>query len=98
MRRSEVLGLRWEQVNFLSGTIVLLPGETKNDEGRNIPIVPQLRTMLMEQFANVSRIVLMYAFAWTVAATLLRLERSGKFGNHAASSLSLAGWNMQWIL
>jgi integrase len=52
MRRSEVLGLRWEQVNFLSGTIVLLPGETKNDEGRNIPIVPQLRTVLMEQFAK----------------------------------------------
>jgi integrase len=57
MRRAEVLGLRWEVglikcVNFLDNTIVLLPGKTKNDEGRTIPIVPQLRALLVEQYAR----------------------------------------------
>jgi len=49
MRRAEVLGLRWEQVNFMENTIVLLAGKTKNNQGRTIPIVPQLRVLLVEQ-------------------------------------------------
>jgi len=52
MRRSEVLNLRWEQINFMENTIVLLPGQTKNDLGRTIPIVPQLRALLVEQHAK----------------------------------------------
>jgi integrase len=49
MRLSEVLGLRWEQVDFLANTITLRAGETKNDEARTVPVVPQLRAMLLEQ-------------------------------------------------
>jgi len=49
MRKAEVLGLKWEQVNFLDGCIRLNAGETKSGEGRTIPVVPQLRTLLIEQ-------------------------------------------------
>lgn len=35
MRRAEVLGLRWEQLNFLDNSIVLLPGKTKNNKGED---------------------------------------------------------------
>lgn len=52
MRLSEVLNLRWEQVDFLSGTITLYAGETKSDEGRVIPIPVPLAAALMEQRAK----------------------------------------------
>src|SRR4029077_2942081 len=44
-----ILGLKWEQVDFLAGTIGLRAGETKNDEARTIPIIPQLQVLLLEQ-------------------------------------------------
>jgi integrase len=49
MREGEILGLELNQVDFLRDVIRLRAGETKNDEGREIPIIPQLRTLLMEQ-------------------------------------------------
>jgi integrase len=52
MREGEILGLEWSQVDFLRGVIQLRVGETKNDEAREIPIVPQLRTLLIEQRAK----------------------------------------------
>jgi len=52
MRAGEVLSLRWDQVDFLANTINLLAGQTKNDDARTIPIVPQLRTLLAEQHAR----------------------------------------------
>lgn len=50
MREGEILGLKWDQVKFLDGTIELLAGETKNDASRSVPIIPQLRALLVEQF------------------------------------------------
>ena len=52
MRASEILGLKWDQVKFLTGTIELLAGETKSDEARTVPIIPQLRALLVEQHAK----------------------------------------------
>lgn len=52
MREGEILGLRWNQVDFLSGVIRLRAGETKNDEGREVPIVPQLRVLVEERYAK----------------------------------------------
>lgn len=75
MRRAEVLGLRWEQVNFLENTIVLLPGKTKNNKGRTIPIVPQLRALLVEQYGNRQELCAYVCF---------RLDRRG----HAAKIVS----------
>jgi Phage integrase family len=40
MREGEILGLRWEQVKFLENVVELNAGETKNDEGRTVPIIP----------------------------------------------------------
>lgn len=52
MRRAEILGLRWEQVDFLRRVIRLNAGETKNDEGREIPITAALDAILREQHAK----------------------------------------------
>jgi integrase len=49
MRLGEILALQWGQVDFLAGAINLRAGETKNDEGRTVPIVPQLRALLIGQ-------------------------------------------------
>jgi integrase len=52
MRLGEVLQLNWKQVDFLAGEIRLLAGKTKNNEGRVVPIIPALRSLLKEQFAR----------------------------------------------
>jgi integrase len=49
MRRAEIFGLRWNQLDFLANTIALRAGETKNDDGRLIPISASLRTLLLTQ-------------------------------------------------
>lgn len=53
-RLSEILNLQWGQVHFpldakSLGTIELRAGETKNDEGRTIPMLAELRSILAEQ-------------------------------------------------
>lgn len=48
MRRGEILNLRWDQVDLERGLLRLNPGTTKNGEGRVLPLVPALRTMLMQ--------------------------------------------------
>jgi integrase len=52
MRLSEVLSLKWEQIDFLSNTINLRAGTTKNDAGRTIPIVPPLLALIVERHAK----------------------------------------------
>ena len=52
MRIGEILTLEWNQVDFLSGTIRLRAGETKNDEAREIPIGPQLRVLIEAQHSK----------------------------------------------
>ena len=47
-RKSEVLGLKWSEVDFEAGTLRLEPGTTKNDEGRTFPFraLPRLEALL----------------------------------------------------
>ena len=52
MRLGEILALEWDQVDFLANVIRLRAGETKNDDPREIPIIPALRVLLQEQFAK----------------------------------------------
>lgn len=52
MRLAEIQNLTWDQVDFLNGLISLRAGETKNDGARTIPIIPQLRALLQEQFGK----------------------------------------------
>ena len=46
MRKSEILNLRWNQVDLKTGFIRLQPEDTKTDEGRIVPIAPELDEVL----------------------------------------------------
>jgi integrase len=48
-RKGEILTLRWDQVDLSSGVVRLEVGETKNGEGRIIPLGPDLVEMLKLQ-------------------------------------------------
>lgn len=48
-RRGEILGLRWDQVDLDTGVVRLLAGETKNGEGRTIPLASEVVDMLKLQ-------------------------------------------------
>ncbi|HEV3112144.1 MAG TPA: site-specific integrase [Candidatus Binataceae bacterium] len=47
--RSEVLTRRRDHVDLQAGWLRLDPGETKNGEGRNFPLIPELRAILEAQ-------------------------------------------------
>lgn len=49
---SEVLTLRWKQIDFGAGIVRLEPGTTKNDEGRVFPfgVLPELAALLRRQW------------------------------------------------
>lgn len=46
MRLGEICALRWEQIDWLNHELRLNPGETKNEEGRTIPLVSELFELL----------------------------------------------------
>jgi integrase len=51
-RKGEILKLLWSQIDFTERVVRLEPGETKNEEGRMIPLAPELYetlVMLKEQ-------------------------------------------------
>ena len=47
--KSEILTHQWPHVDFRSGWLRLDPGETKNGEGRQFPLTPDLRAVLERQ-------------------------------------------------
>ncbi len=47
--RSELLTRQWKHVDFKGGWLRLEPGETKNGEGRQFPLIPGLRSVLEAQ-------------------------------------------------
>src|SRR5215813_7933108 len=47
--RSELLTRRWAHVDFKEAWLRLEPGETKNREGRQSPLIPPLRSLLEAQ-------------------------------------------------
>jgi integrase len=51
-RRSEILNLRWGQVDWQGRIVRLLSGETKSNDGRCLPIGGELAAMLAEQKAG----------------------------------------------
>ena len=48
-RKGEILSLLWSQVDLKARVVRLEPGETKNDEGRTIPLLGELADMLAMQ-------------------------------------------------
>jgi integrase len=49
MRKGEILGLHWTQVDFQAKVVRLEPGETKNREARIAPMIGEVREMLAIQ-------------------------------------------------
>jgi integrase len=49
-RKGELLSRRWRHVDLEDGWLRLEPGETKNDEGRNYPLIPRLREVIERQY------------------------------------------------
>jgi integrase len=49
-RRGELLSRGWRHVDMGAGWLRLEPGETKNEEGRQFPLIPSLRAVLEEQY------------------------------------------------
>ena len=47
--KSEILTRQWVHVDFQNGWLRLEPGETKNGEGRQFPLIPALRNVLEHQ-------------------------------------------------
>lgn len=52
MRLGEIRWLRWEQVDLPNREVHLNSGETKNDQGRTIPLVNELFELLLEHKAR----------------------------------------------
>jgi integrase len=50
MRRGEILGLRWNRVDFKTGFIRLKAADTKSNDGRIIPMTPELTTLLRGRY------------------------------------------------
>jgi len=46
MRATEILSRKWTHIDLDAGLIHLLPGETKNDDGRMVPMVGPVQEML----------------------------------------------------
>jgi integrase len=50
-RKGELLKIKWPQVELSEGFIVLRTGQTKNDQGRHLPIYGDMREWLVKQKA-----------------------------------------------
>jgi integrase len=55
-RKSELRSRQWSHVDFTAGWLRLEPEETKNRDGRQFPLVPELKALLEAQRARVEEI------------------------------------------
>jgi integrase len=73
-RTSEVLSLKWDQVDFIHGVLRLGVGTTKNDDGREFPFhaLPELEALLRRQRERAARLqdangqAIPWVFFWSV--------------------------------
>jgi integrase len=63
-RVSEIVDLKWNQVDLNQGIVRLESGETKNDEGRTVYLDEELQDVFMNQWKsrNKSKVLLQYVF------------------------------------
>ena len=79
---SEILTLRWKQVDFSAGIVRLEPGTTKNDEGRVFPfgVLPELANLLRAQWEHALSLELAtgqsipWVFHWNDRGTLKEIH------------------------
>jgi integrase len=55
-RAEEILSRQWSHVDFENGWMRLEPGQTKNRQGREFPMLPELRAVLEGQRASAGQI------------------------------------------
>ncbi len=84
-RRGEVLGLRWDQVDLIRGMVRLEPGETKNEESREIPLIGDLLALLrLRREERDSRFLIALGSSFTTTAN--RFDPSERHGRTPASA------------
>jgi integrase len=79
---SEILTLRWKQVDFSAGMVRLEPGTTKNDEGRVFPfgVLPELACLLRARWEETLSLELAtgqsipWVFHWNDRGTLKEIH------------------------
>ena len=79
---SEILTLRWKQVDFSAGMVRLEPGTTKNDEGRVFPfgVLPELANLLRARWEQALSLELAtgqnipWVFHWNDRGTLKEIH------------------------
>jgi len=80
--RSEILTRKWCHVDFEGGWLRLDPGETKNDEGRLFPLIPDLHRVLARQQALAEAIgrvearIIEWVFFWPDGSPIHYFRRS----------------------
>jgi integrase len=92
MRLGEIKRLEWEQIDFIGNAIMLRAGETKNDEARSIPIVPQLRALLVEQHGRRKPGCPYVCFRLDRRGLAVKLERFRKAWQSACVRAGLGKW------
>ena len=59
-RRGEVLKLKWSQIDFIHKVVRLNPGETKNKDGRVIPLSDMMLWFLEKKVPRISEYIFTY--------------------------------------
>jgi len=73
--RSEVLPLKWPQVDFQAGRVMLDAGTTKNQEARTFPLTVELRELLVAQKAKADELKLKRIICpWVFSRDGLRIK------------------------
>ena len=72
-RKGEILGLTWDRVDLIAGTVRLDPGSTKNREGRTVILTEELQSLLVRQ--------------WEGARAIVIKERSGATAREVAGEM-----------
>jgi integrase len=102
---SEILTRQWKHVDLVGGWLRLEPGEGKTGQGRNFPLIPELRNALEAQRARVDELqrclgrIIPWVFVWTAdpAGTnkLRRIRRSRPGGGLPGDRI--AYFRRSWI-
>ena len=94
---SEVLTRRWHHLDLRAGWLRLEPGETKGGEGRQFPLVPELRAVLRAQRRAVTALerrlgrVVPWIFCTTEGAPLFYGDGSPE-NRYQSSAYLRSGW------
>jgi integrase len=92
MRRGEILNLKWEQIDFLDELMVLHPGETKNDEGREVPITSEMHRELLARKRACPPDCPWIAFKFDRKGHWHKIDAFGKRWNVVCVKLGLGQW------